>query len=206
MLFTIGHSTHQINVFLDRLKQHGINCVIDVRSYPFSKIAPQFNKPSLSGVLKANSILYLHLPEEFGARRTEKEYLNDDGKVNFEKVRESEAFKRGISRIKNGLSKGFKIALMCAEADPLICHRFSMISRGLTQSGLEVQHILKNGDIVSNNMLEEKLLEKFQTVLPRETLFTPLPSKEEIIREAYRLQNSEIAFTSIHTDDFSEND
>ncbi len=206
MLFTIGHSTHQIDFFLKRLKEHHIDCLIDVRSHPFSNIAPQFNKPLLYKTLQTNKISYAHMPDEFGARRTEKAFLNHDGKVDFEKVREGDAFKRGVERIKNGLSKGFNIALMCAEADPFICHRFSMISRGLTQSGLEVQHILKDGSIVTNDSLEEKLLEKFKSVLPTETLFTPARSREELISEAYRLQNSKIAFTSLHIDEISEND
>lgn len=196
MLFTIGHSTHAIETFLERLKTHRINCVIDARSHPFSKIAPQFNKPALSKTLVENGILYAHLPDEFGARRTEKNFLDEEGKVDFEKVRESEAFKRGVERVKNGLAQGYRIAIMCAEADPLDCHRFSMVARGFALAGENVQHVLKDGSLRSHEALEERLLEKYK--LSEATLFS---TREERLSIAYRLRNKDIAFSSLHLDE-----
>jgi uncharacterized protein (DUF488 family) len=200
MLFTIGHSTHTCEKFIDLLKSQEINCVIDVRSSPFSKIAPQFNKPVLNNVLQKSEILYAHLPEEFGARRTEKMFLDEDGKINFEKVHQSDGFKRGIERVVNGLQKGFKISLMCAEANPFDCHRFSMIARGFSKEGVEVQHILKDGRLVSNLQLEAQLLKRYNAKLPKASLFLTEVSVKEKLEAAYRFRNKDIAFSAIHTD------
>ncbi|MFQ3597146.1 MAG: DUF488 domain-containing protein [Chloroherpetonaceae bacterium] len=201
MLFTIGHSTHRVEVFVERLHAYQITCLIDVRSSPYSRICPQFNKPVLSKILQAEQILYAHMPDELGARRTEKAFLDADGKVDFEKVRNSTLFKRGVERVKNGLVQGFQIGLMCAEANPMDCHRFSLIARGFSDAGVEVQHILKDGSLISNELLEEDLLAMYRSKLPTETLFSPAPTREELLSIAYKLRNKDVAFSSLHQEE-----
>src|SRR5881227_321241 len=131
VIYTIGHSSHQIDYFLELLKIFSINCVIDVRSIAASSYNPQFNKEPLSNFLKNNQIAYLHFAEEFGARHTDPDLLDEEGKVDFEKVRMAWLFKSGVERLWKGVEKGFIIALMCSEAEPFDCHRFSMISIAL---------------------------------------------------------------------------
>lgn len=107
IIYTIGHSNHPIEQFHDLLAIHNINCVIDVRSTPFSRIAPQYNKSTLSSRLKTVKILYAHFGSEFGARHTDINLLDNDGKVDFEKVRKTEQFNQGMQRLHSGLDMGY---------------------------------------------------------------------------------------------------
>ncbi|HZY80421.1 MAG TPA: DUF488 domain-containing protein [Cyclobacteriaceae bacterium] len=186
VVYTIGHSSHAIGWFIELLLSQGVNCVVDVRSIAASRFNPQYNKKKLDEALKEKGIAYLHMPEEFGARQTSPDILTG-GKVDFEKVRRSDAFNKGVERIREGVKKGYSIALMCAEAEPLDCHRFSMISVALKDE-FEVLHILKDKTIITNADLEEKLLRKFQKKLSP-SLF------EDRLIAAYNLQNLSIAFS-----------
>ena len=125
-IYTIGHSNGTQDELLSLLNQAGINCVIDVRSIPVSSHTPQFNQNAIKLFLKKHNIQYLHFGDEFGARRSDA-IIN--GQVNFEKAMTTPAFLKGVERLKTGLEKGYVIALMCAEGDPLGCHRFSFLSR-----------------------------------------------------------------------------
>jgi uncharacterized protein (DUF488 family) len=193
-IYTIGHSTHEINYFIDLLKTHGINCVVDVRTLAASRFNPQYNKANLSVSLKDNGITYIHMPEEFGARHADPA-LQTNGRVDFDKVRKSEVFNKGVERLKHGVNKGFTIALMCAEADPLECHRFSLISVAL-KSEFEIYHILKDNSVITNLDLEQELLRKYKKKLLTSDLFQSAHTYEERVRAAYKLQNDEIGWAA----------
>lgn len=203
VVFTIGHSTHNIQHFIALLRKYDINCLVDVRSSPYSRIAPQFNQDILISMLRNHEIQYLHFEKEFGARHTKHSLLDKDGKVDFDKVRESAEFKHGIIRIEKGLELGYTVALMCSEANPFDCHRFSMISYQLAKEGLQVFHILKDGKIVDNNELEEWLLKKYYRKLPQSTLFEAI-TREMQVEIAYRLRGKEIAFSATKTESKEE--
>lgn len=194
IIFTIGHSTHEFEYFVNLLNKYGVNCLIDVRSTPFSKIAPQFNKDVLGSTLRNNGILYGHFTEEFGARHSKPSLLDEEGKVDYEKVRQTDKFKEGIQRLIKGLELGYRIVLMCSEANPFDCHRFSMISYQLVKEGLQVKHILKDGTVIENSDLEEQLLEKYRKKLPQSTLFETV-TREMQIEAAYKLRGKDIAFS-----------
>lgn len=193
-IYTIGHSNHPIDYFLELLQTHDINCVVDVRSTPVSTYNPQFNQMPLRNFLKRHEVIYMHFKEEFGARQDDKSIL-ENGQVNFEKFQQTAAFKKGVERIKKGLAKNFNIALMCSEGNPLECHRFSMITVYLTQEEkLNVQHILKDKTVVSNEILEKQLLEKYKKKLPQPSLFQPNVTPEIQLKTAYKLHNKEIGW------------
>lgn len=194
VIYTIGHSNHEIGFFLDLLRAHSINCVVDVRTLAASRFNPQYNKSSLSASLRDEGITYIHMPEEFGARHAAPELLTN-GRVNFEKVRRSIGFKKGIDRLRHGVSKGFRIALMCAEADPLECHRFGMISVALKEE-FEVYHILKDKSIIANHDLEQELLKKYKKKLLTSDLFQSAHTYQERLSAAYHLQNLEIGYVN----------
>jgi uncharacterized protein (DUF488 family) len=196
IVFTVGHSTHDIKHFIELLNKYGVNCLIDVRSSPYSRIAPQFNKDMLSSALKSNEVLYVHFEKEFGARHTKPSLLDEDGKVDFDKVRESAEFKQGVQRLEKALELGYTVALMCSEANPFDCHRFSMISYQLVKEGLQVHHILQDGKLMDNNELEEWLLKKYYRKLPQSTLFETV-TREMQIEAAYRLRGKDIAFSAL---------
>jgi uncharacterized protein (DUF488 family) len=195
VIYTVGHSTHPIEIFLDLLKAYSINCLIDVRSVAASSYNPQYNKEPLSNFLKANGIIYMHFAEEFGARHADPDLLDDEGKVNFELVRKSWNFKTGIERLWQGIDKGYKISLMCSEGEPFDCHRFSMISIALEKDGFEVRHILKDKTIKTNAELESQLLKKYQKKIPQPDMFQPNITLDDQLKAAYRLRNKEIAFS-----------
>jgi uncharacterized protein (DUF488 family) len=195
IIYTVGHSTHQLDFFLELVKTVEINCIVDVRSVPASAYSPQYNQDPLKKFLKNNHITYLHFAEEFGARQTDYELLDNDGKLDFEKVRKTRLFNHGLERIRQGVNQNFRIALMCSESEPLDCHRFSMVSVGLEKDGFDVQHILKDKSIKTNLELEKELLKKYEKKIPQSNLFEPSISIEVQLKEAFRLKNKEIGFS-----------
>lgn len=136
MLYTIGYANKKINEFIDVLKQHNIEFIIDVRSSPFSKMFPEYNKNTLRDILNNHKIKYSHMPEYFGAQRTEDElytsFLNFDlqkyNTVDFEKVYNSNPFQQGVNRLKEGLNNNHNICLLCSEKYPYDCHRNVMVA------------------------------------------------------------------------------
>lgn len=137
-IYTIGHSDHPITDFIALLKKHAITCLCDIRSTPYSKRQPQFNAENLKRELVKNGIRYLYLGKELGGLRTD-----------YDKVRESEEFKRGVMRVAEELAKGETLVLMCAEKDPADCHRSRLVAPGLTAASIEVRHILYDGALAS---------------------------------------------------------
>jgi uncharacterized protein (DUF488 family) len=174
-IYTVGHSSHQLDYFIELLKTHSIDCIVDVRSVAYSRF-PQFCKEQLATSLKQRNVYYLHFQDEFGARRKERALLTD-GIVDFQKVRSSAPFQRGVERLKNGAAKGFTIALMCAESNPLDCHRFGMICPALSE--FEILHILRDKTTKTNSQLERDLVKKY---------------KSSDITTAYKLLNKKIGY------------
>lgn len=194
-IYTVGHSTHHLDYFLSLLQAYSVDCLMDVRSVAASTHNPQYNKEPLSNFLKNNGIVYLHFPREFGARHSDPELLDENGIVDFERVRRSSHFKHGVDRIWRGVENGHCITLMCSESNPLECHRFSMITVALEKSGLHVQHIMKDKTLKSSLDLEEMLLKKFDSKLPKPDMFQPNITQEDQLKAAYRLINIEIGFS-----------
>ena len=195
-LYSIGHSSQTQEEFLALLTSYGINCIVDVRSVPASKYSPQFNQENLKWFLKSHGIQYLHFGDEFGARRTDS--IDENGQVNFEIAVKTPNFQQGVVRLMRGLEKGYQIALMCSEADPLECHRFSMVSRYFYDLGLDVQHILKDGTLAPHTLLEKEMINQFlhsrKYRLPEVDLLFGTYSEEEQRKDAYRLKNKEIGY------------
>jgi uncharacterized protein (DUF488 family) len=186
-VFTIGHSNLELTKFVALLKQHSIQAVADVRSSPYSQYNPQFNREPFQRALQAHGISYVFLGEELGARRSEREcYLN--GRADYDLISRTPAFKRGIERILQGTAK-MRVALLCAEKDPVDCHRCILVSPHLRQRGLAVVHILTDGTLESHEQTEKRLLRLF--ALPDRELFR---SPEEIVAEAYKLQGEKVAY------------
>lgn len=194
-IYTVGHSNHEIDYFVELIAHFCINCIVDVRSVAASSYSPQYNKTFLASRLKKEYILYMHFADEFGARHNDPDLLDDEGKVDFEKVRKSYNFKRGVERLWNGIEKGFQIALMCSEGDPFDCHRFSMISNALQKDGFDVLHILKDKTFKTNAQLESKLLRKYDKKIPKPSVFDPNITLELQLDIAYKCRNKEIAFS-----------
>lgn len=207
-LFTIGHSNHSIENFIQLLQKYGITALADVRSHPYSRYLSHFNQVELKQALKDVGIGYVFLGRELGARPSDRTcYV--DGKAIYEKIAATPLFAEGIQRILKG-SQTYTIALMCAEQDPITCHRAILVCQYLRQENLTIDHIWKNGDLENHTALEERLLNAHnftQTVTPTavqlsifENYFVQEKpaiesSREELLQEAYRRQGSLIAYT-----------
>ena len=198
-IFTVGHSTHTLGNFLALLQSQAVDCIVDVRSVAASKFNPQFNKLELSAFLKENDVIYMHMPKEFGARHNDPALLDEEGKVDFRKVVQTREFSAGIDRLENGLAKGFTIALMCSESEPFDCHRFSMVSFALENRGIRVDHIMKDKTLVSNTKLEHRLITKYEKVLPVPDIFNPDVTPEQVLAQAYRFRNKDVAYSPYAT-------
>jgi uncharacterized protein (DUF488 family) len=153
--YTIGHSNHGIDRFLELLQDTGTDTVIDVRSTPFSRFNPQFNRKNLEKSLKERAIGYIFMGDQLGGRYTDPSLLLPDGTVDYRKVQETERFREGISRLLAVISCGKTIALMCAEKEPERCHRFALISPVLQAKGISVVHIRPEGKSQANKELEQ---------------------------------------------------
>lgn len=187
-LFTIGHSAHDLSLFLSLLSRHGINAVADVRSQPYSRFHRQFNRESLAESLKQARIAYVFLGRELGARRIEQEsYRNDQAR--YELIRELPAFREGLARVRNGMAR-HRLALMCAEKDPVTCHRAILVCRALRHDGIEIAHILKDGSLETTPQLEARLVSLTGVSVP--DLFR---ERRDLIEEAYDRQADRIAYT-----------
>jgi len=196
-IYTVGHSNHSIDYFLELLHTHNINCIVDVRSMPASKFNPQYNQVELKATLKSNTIVYMHFKDEFGARQESEEYIDENGQVNFQYFRKSREFQNGVERIDLGVENGYRIALMCSEGNPLECHRFSMISGYFSKLGFQVLHILRDKSAIEHQQLEKKLLERYSDQVLVPSLFESTSDTTEMLETAYTLHNKEIGWKSI---------
>ena len=153
-IFTIGHSTHSWEEFLELLWLHRIEAVADVRSTPFSARFPQFSKPVLELRLREAKIHYVSLGEELGARRSEREcYV--DGVARYDLIADTPTFQAGLQRLRTGCQK-FRLALFCAEKDPLQCHRTILVCRNIRNS-FAIHHILADGSLEPHESAEYRL-------------------------------------------------
>jgi uncharacterized protein (DUF488 family) len=185
-LFTIGHSTHTVEHFIGLLKKHSITAVCDVRSQPYSQYNPQFNRENLKKDLKENNIEYVFLGKELGARSENFNcYIN--GKVQYNYLVDEPLFQQGINRLSQGM-KRYSIALMCAEKDPITCHRMILVCREMRSISDQIKHILADGNIETNTEAENRLLNALRIVPDM------FKNKNECIEEAYDEQGQRIAY------------
>lgn len=191
-LFTIGHSSLPIDAFIDLLKANGVEVVVDVRSQPFSRRFPQFSYEALKGALKHSGMQYVFLGRELGARREERE-VYVDGQAKYELISQCTSFQIGIRRLIVGVQR-FRIALMCAEKDPLTCHRTILVCRHLKPYDLAIIHILSDGALERQSEAERRLLheEGFNEV--QTDLFPTGVSADEILASAYVQRGLKIAY------------
>jgi uncharacterized protein (DUF488 family) len=141
MIYTIGHSNITQESFIEILKQFKIKLVIDIRSSPYSKFVPHFNRENIKKAFKENSVKYIFLGDYIGGKPKNLEYYQN-GKVNYELIAKSEHYKEGIDKIIE-LNKNNDLVLMCSEENPYNCHRHHLITQTLVKYGLEVIHIRK---------------------------------------------------------------
>lgn len=186
-LFTIGYSSFSIKSFIEILSKYNITAIADVRSSPYSRFKPEFVLKNIKKILSENNIAYIFLGDLCSARIDSPECYGN-GKVNFKLIEKHEKFAMCLNRIKEGM-KDYRIALMCAEKDPITCHRTILICRNLRSPSIKIRHILENGSIEEHADTEKRLMRLYK--LDQSDMY-----RSEVMRleEAYDLQGDKIAF------------
>jgi uncharacterized protein (DUF488 family) len=188
MIYTVGHSKHPIERFVALLQQHAIDALADVRSTPYSRFNPQFNREKLQATLAVAGIRYVFLGDELGARSKDPSCYDEEGRVSYAKLAQTAPFRAGIERLLTGMQQ-HQIAIMCAEREPLDCHRTILVSRELERAGVPVTHILQDGTLEPHRQTMTRLASDLK--LAATDLFrTP----DELIEDAYEKQGSRIAY------------
>lgn len=186
-VYTLGHSNHPVARLVDLLTAHGVEAVADVRSHPYSRFSPQFRRDALRGHLEAAGIDYLFLGRELGARSADPAcYV--DGKVCYDLLARTVEFTRGLERVIDDARRR-RLALLCAEKDPLTCHRAILICRHLAAAGVAAQHIHADGRLESHHDALTRLLDELG--IDGGDLF----GREDALEQAYRRRGERIAYT-----------
>lgn len=187
MIYTIGHSTHAIENFISILKKRGITAIADVRSAPYSRFQPQFNREGLAKSLNDSGIEYVFVGDSIGGRsQNPDDYENN--RVVYSRLKKNQYFENGIARVIAG-SERFKLALMCSEKEPIECHRTLLVGQTLHEMGQQVTHILGDGSLETQSEAIQRLLKIFK--LDEPDLFR---SDAEILEEALLRQEQKVAF------------
>ena len=185
-VFTIGHSNHTLGAFLTLLSKHEVSAVADVRSTPYSRFCPQFNREVLTAALKAGNIRYSYLGRELGGR-SDDPACYQGGQIQYDLVARTSVFREGLARVVDG-AESYRITLMCAEKEPLDCHRTLLVAPELVAVGVDVVHILDGGELETHQKTMERLLAQLN---PNYDLFQP---REELLADALARQARRIAY------------
>ena len=147
--FTIGHSNHDLEAWLELLRRHHVEVVVDTRSSPYSKYVPQFDKDLVQRSLEQAGFRYLFLGSELGGRPENPAYYDSKGHVLYSRLRDDDRFESAITRLESGMER-FRVALLCGEEDPAHCHRRLLIGRVLAERGHTMLHIRGDGRLESD--------------------------------------------------------
>ena len=187
-IYTIGHSNHPIEKLVALLAQHAVELVADVRSHPASRFNPQFNREALRASLAAARVDYDFVGRELGARTTDHS-VYVDGKVDYERLARTAPFREGIERV-SAAAATRRVALMCAEKDPIGCHRAILVCPALAAGGFAPLHIHFDGRLETDAELGDRLLA--QLGLADGDLFG---DRAALLAEAYRRRGRELGYT-----------
>ena len=192
-VYTIGHSNHEFAKLLALLRLHDVTAVGDVRSAAYSKRYPQFSREPLEKALREAGIAYVFLGKELGARSDDPSCY-EKGSVKYERLARTALFQSGLDRVERGLEQ-FTLALLCAEKEPLHCHRTLLVARNVEERGIRVEHILEDGSVEPHTQTVSRLLHLLHE--PETDLFR---SHEQIVNEAYEKWGDKIAYVREETE------
>jgi len=168
IIWTVGHSNHPLEHFLNLLAALDIAVLVDVRSSPYSRYATHFNKEALEDPLRDHGVRYVFLGDLLGGRVDDAGFCDDEGHVLYGRLAESPGFRQGIERLLQGAAT-YRVALMCGEEDPTHCHRRLLVGRVLGNRGVEVFHIRGDGRVQSEEQVAAE--EEFRKTRGQMTLF-----------------------------------
>jgi uncharacterized protein (DUF488 family) len=187
-VYSVGHSTLDIENFLAALEAHHVTAIADVRSSPYSRNSPQFNREKLKTVLSNLRIAYVFLGKELGGRPKDHS-LYTNGVADYEKMAATEEFNSGITRLEQG-AKNYRIAMLCSERNPLDCHRCLLVGRILSERGVCVEHIVPGLPDQSQGQIEQQLLS-----IAKVTENDMFASPRDRLNGAYRERARRVAYS-----------
>ena len=186
-VLTVGHSNHRLESFFALLREHHVEALADVRSAPRSSFVPHFNREALAVALEGIGIDYLYLGRELGGR-SDDPACYEDGRVSYDRVAATAPFRDALAQVTDR-ARTHRIALMCAEKEPLDCHRTLLVARALDERGIDVVHILDGGGLEPHAQAMDRLIAKFD--LDGDLFFR---SRDERVAEAVARQSRQVAF------------
>src|SRR5580700_1669683 len=155
-LFSIGHSNIPAERFIGQLRHAGVNAIVDVRSTPFSRRFPWFSGKSLAATLTQHGMTYLAYGDALGGRPRDTA-LYRDGVADYEAMARQPDFQIGLDRLLADAARA-RVCLMCAEREPLDCHRCLLVARSLAERGFTIGHILHDGTVERHTATEQRLM------------------------------------------------
>lgn len=208
-LLSVGHSNHELARFVELLGTAGVSAVADVRSHPSSQRLPQFNQPELQRALSEAGISYVFLGNQLGGRPDRPSLYDEEGRVDYWRVRATPNFQQGLDRLVGGIAR-HTIAMLCAEEDPLDCHRGLMIAPALAERGVATSHLRGDGRIETSAEFENRLLAETRVGAGMiDGLFAAeitAHERRQMLDEALRVQAKRKAFRLRSDDDASDED
>jgi len=163
-IYSIGYGGKKIDDFIEELKSFEIHFLLDIRSKPFSKWNPQFNKNELKFKLEENGIKYVFVGDALGGLPEDRSCYDDNGKVIYDRVKEKDFFKEGLERLIIANQKHIILAIMCCESKPEECHRTKLIGQELLKRNISLKHIISNKVVKSQEMVMMELTKSKGTV------------------------------------------
>lgn len=190
-LYSIGHGQKTLEEFYEELTSFSIQYVIDVRSSPYSKWAPQYNQREIAQYLRINNIVYAYMGDIIGGRPINDLCYDSEGHFDYEKMAQEPSFKKGLKRLANANEKQFNVAVMCSESDPSLCHRSKLIGRELYEEyNINMKHIVSTGKFVDEiHVIME--LTKGQWTPSNQNLF-PYPMPYFKSKKTYKEETEEV--------------
>lgn len=183
-IYTIGHSNHSMDTFVNLLKSYQIEVLVDTRSSPFSRYSPHFNRDSIKAATHEAGIKYGFFGKHLGGRPDDEDYYDEEGRVVYSQVAKSFLFNEGVERLVSGIQK-FRTAIFCSEENPSICHRRLLVGRVLFEQGVAVYHIRGNGLVQTEEELrrQEELEKSSQRALFEEEEVTEWKSIQSVLHK-----------------------
>ncbi len=154
-VYSVGHSNHALDRFIELLRESGIQVLADVRSHPYSRFAPHFNAAPLRAAVERLGLKYVFLGAELGGQPSDDRFYDASGHVRYDEVASCARFREGIRGLLDDVAKQ-RVALMCSEEDPRVCHRYLLITRVLDRLGVQVLHIRGDGRLQTSDELEQE--------------------------------------------------
>ncbi len=192
VIYTVGHSNHTEKTLLALLTQHGISAVVDVRSVPYSRYTPHFNRRNLEELLKSANIDYHFMGNRLGGRSDDPNDYDPDGRIQYDQLAKSSRFQDGLDSVIRG-AKTQRIALMCSEGSPEDCHRSLLLAEELRDAchRISVEHVLPDGAILTQDGLRDRIAKRDDSSNQPNMFLT----EEEKIAIAIEEQIERVAFT-----------